>query len=101
MSKLVKQSFFLLTKLRMRYFLLDDYWKNIVRLEANIRSNPLMDGYHKKIEILAVLKTAYLQNLRIFYECGMIKLIEENRQVEEEEMTLVCQTVFEAEPKAQ
>ena len=28
-NQLIKQSFFLLTKLRMRYFVLDNYWKLI------------------------------------------------------------------------
>ena len=36
-----------------------------------------------------------MENVRLFYECGMIKLIEENQIIEEKEMQLVCEDIFD------
>jgi hypothetical protein len=94
-NQLVKQSIFLLTKLRMRYFILDDYWRTLQKLHSKINKEPYSEAKVRRRDTLAKIESAYLENLRLFYECGMVKLIEENHETEGKEMQLVCEDIFD------
>lgn len=79
----------------MRYFILDDYWRTIQKLEKKINKEPYSEAKNQRKETLANIETAYLENIRLFYECGMIKLIDENSIIEDKEMMKLCEDVFD------
>lgn len=94
-DQIIKQSIFLLTKLRMRYFILDDYWRVIQKLERQINQEKYSESKNERKKKIKIIESSYLDNLRLFYECGMIKLLDENFKIEDKEMQNLCEEVFD------